>query len=42
MDIFCKLHLEGKTIVMVTHEIEPTEKNRKNSKNVRWYDIRRC
>jgi lipoprotein-releasing system ATP-binding protein len=26
MEIFCKLHLEGKTIVMVTHETELTEK----------------
>ncbi|MDW7972606.1 MAG: ABC transporter ATP-binding protein [Thermodesulfovibrio sp.] len=26
MDIFCKLHLEGKTVIMVTHEIELTEK----------------
>ncbi|MEN2994075.1 MAG: ABC transporter ATP-binding protein [Thermodesulfovibrio sp.] len=26
MEIFCKLHLEGKTVIMVTHEIELTEK----------------
>lgn len=26
MEIFCRLHLEGKTIVMVTHEIELTER----------------
>ncbi|MGB9823318.1 ABC transporter ATP-binding protein [Thermodesulfovibrio sp.] len=26
MDIFCKLHLEGRTVIMVTHEIELTEK----------------
>lgn len=26
MDIFCKLHLEGKTVIMVTHEIELTER----------------
>lgn len=26
MDIFCKLHLEGKTVIMVTHEIELTQK----------------
>lgn len=26
MEIFCKLHMEGKTVVMVTHEIELTEK----------------
>lgn len=26
MDIFCKLHLEGKTGIMVTHEVELTER----------------
>jgi len=26
MEIFCKLHMEGKTVVMVTHETELTEK----------------
>lgn len=26
MEIFCKLHLEGKTVIMVTHEVELTEK----------------
>ncbi len=26
MDIFCKLHLEGKTVIMVIHEIELTER----------------
>ncbi len=26
MDIFCNLHLEGKTVIMVTHEIELTER----------------
>lgn len=26
MEIFCKLHFEGKTVIMVTHEIELTEK----------------
>ncbi len=26
MDIFCKLHMEGKTVIMVTHEIELTER----------------
>lgn len=26
MDIFCSLHLEGKTVIMVTHELELTEK----------------
>jgi len=29
METFCKLHLEGKTIVMVTHETELTEKTEK-------------
>lgn len=26
MEIFCRLHLEGKTVIMVTHEIELTER----------------
>lgn len=26
MEIFCKLHLEGKTVIMVTHEVELTER----------------